>query len=115
MDTIQTNQMQISSSMGLSNPNINLNSTTMANDTTNHVSQSNQGHMQQPLHSPTSPQHQSPQTQQGSNSHHQQMVQNSQNQHGPQTPNTPTSIPEIIFTDFSGSNELTKGNILFRN
>lgn len=83
----------------------------MANDGTNHVNQSNQAHLQQPLHSPTSPQHQATsQNQQASNSHHQQMTQNSQNQHGPQTPNTPTSIPEIIFTDFSGSSELTKGN-----
>lgn len=89
----------------------------MANDGTNHVNQSNQAHLQQPLHSPTSPQHQATsQNQQASNSHHQQMTQNSQNQqHGPQTPNTPTSIPEIIFTDFSGSSELTKGNILFRH
>lgn len=116
IDTMQTNQMQITSSMGLSNPNLNLNSTTIANDTTNHVSQSNQAHLQQPLHSPTSPQHQTvSQTQQASNSHHQQMTQNSQSQHGPQTPNTPTSIPEIIFTDFSGTGELTKGNHFFRN
>lgn len=85
----------------------------MATDATNHVIQSNQTHLQQPLHSPTSPQHQtSSQGQQGSNSHHQQMTQNS---HGPQTPNTPTSIPEIIFTDFSGSSELSKGNNLFRH
>lgn len=110
LDSVQSNQMQISSSMGLANPNINLNSTTMANDSTNHVSQSNSVHLQQqPLPSPTSPQHQSShQTQQASNSHH-QMTQNSQTQHGPQTPNTPTSIPEIIFTDFSGTSELTKG------
>lgn len=108
---MQSNQMQISSSMGLSNPNINLNSTTMANDTNNRISQSNQAHLHQP-HSPTSPQHQTPsQAQQATN--HQQMLQNSQNQLGPQTPNTPTSIPEIIFTDFSGSNELTKGNFPF--
>lgn len=100
--------------MGLSNPNINLNSTTMANDTTNHVTQSNQMHLNQPLHSPTSPQHQTSSQNQQVNSH-QQMAQNSQNNVGPQTPNTPTSIPEIIFTDFSGSNELTKGNIFFRH
>lgn len=101
--------------MDLSNPNLNLNSTTIANDTTNHVSQSNQAHLQQPLHSPTSPQHQNASQTQASNSHHQHMSQNSQSQHGPQTPNTPTSIPEIIFTDFSGSGELTKGNNFFCN
>lgn len=83
----------------------------MVNDGNKHVNQSNQTHLQQPLHSPTSPQHQvSSQTQQATNSQHQQMTQNSQTQHGPQTPNTPTSIPEIIFTDFSGTGELTKGN-----
>lgn len=54
LDTMQTNQMQISSSLGLSNPNINLNSTTLVNDT--NVNQSNQQHLQQPLHSPTSQQ-----------------------------------------------------------
>lgn len=108
---MQSNQMQISSSIGLSNPNINLNSTTMANDSTNHVSQSNSAHLQQPLQSPTSPQHQSSQQTQHPSNSHQQMTQNSQTQHGPQTPNTPTSIPEIIFTDFSGAGELTKGII----
>lgn len=85
----------------------------MSNDATNHVNQSDSSHLQQPLHSPTSPQHQSsPQNQQATNSQqqHQTMAQNSQTQHGPQTPNTPTSIPEIIFTDFSATSELTKGN-----
>lgn len=115
LDTMQSDPMQIASSMGLSNPNLNLNSTTMANDVSNHVNHSDTSHLQQPLHSPTSPQHQpSPQSQQATNSQHQQMGQNSQTQHGPQTPNTPTSIPEIIFTDFSATSELTKGNHHFR-
>lgn len=87
----------------------------MANDGTNHVSQSDSAHLQQPLHSPTSPQHQSSPQSQATNSQHQTMAQNSQTQQqqqhgGPQTPNTPTSIPEIIFTDFSATSELTKGN-----
>lgn len=122
MDSMQSNQMQIPSSLGLSNPNINLNSTTLANDTFNHVNQSNQQHLQQqPLHSPTSQQsghHQSQQQQQhvsntiSNTQHHSQMTQNSQPQQCPQTPNTPTSIPEIIFSDCSG--DLTKGMILPR-
>lgn len=56
---MQTNQMQIPSTLGLANPNINLNSTTLANDT--NISQSNQQHLQQTLHSPNS--QQSPQVQ----------------------------------------------------
>lgn len=119
MDSLQSNQMQIPSSLGLSNPNINLNSTTMANDTFNHVNQSNQQHLQQ--QQPTSQQsghHQSQQQQQhisntiSNTQHHSQMTQNSQPQQCPQTPNTPNSIPEIIFSDCSG--DLTKGMILPR-
>lgn len=116
LDTMQSNQIQIPSSLGLSNPNINLNSTTLANDTFN--SQSNSQHMSQSLHSPQSQQsgqHQSQQqSQHVSNAQHQhhQMTQNSQSQQCPQTPNTPTSIPEIIFSDCSG--DLTKGKISSR-
>lgn len=115
METMQSNQIQIPSSLGLSNPNINLNSTTLANDTFNHVNQSNQQHLQ---HSPTSQQSGHHQSQQhvsntiSNTQHHSQMTQNSQPQQCPQTPNTPTSIPEIIFSDCSG--DLTKGMILPR-
>lgn len=64
-----------------------------------------------------SPHHQT-NTNQQQTQHHQQQVQTNQTtqqQTCPQTPNTPTSIPEIVFTDFSSaSNDLTRGNKCFQ-
>ncbi len=52
-------------------------------------------------------------SQQQQQQHQQSLSQQQQQLNNSQAPNTPTSIPEIIFTDFSSASELSKGEWMF--